>query len=140
MANVLDLGNVPLAVGQQMKYVFTVQSNVSASVWLVSAGAAVVEPVAADGTPLTFPHELVLTQGVGTYFLQGVSSGIADYFLRASSDSNDTTNLARASVTVTPPPPQGPPIGDEIIIVVTSIAEPILISIIAQTPTTTASD
>ncbi|MCW3097386.1 MAG: hypothetical protein JWL77_3004 [Chthonomonadaceae bacterium] len=139
MANV-DLGNVPLVVGQQVKYVFTVQTNVSASVWLVSAGAAVVEPVAADGTPLTFPHELVLTQGVGTYFLQGVSSGSADYFFRASSDPSDTTNLARASVTVTPPPPQGPPIGEEVIIVVTSIAEPIIISIITQSPTNTASD
>jgi hypothetical protein len=140
MVDALDLGNVALAVGQQMKYVFTVQSSVSTSVWLVSAGAAVVEPVAVDGTPLTFPHELVLTQGVGTYFLQGVSSGNAGYFFRASSDPSDTTNLARASVTVTPPSPQGPPIGEEIIIVVTSIAEPILITIITEQPSSTASD
>ena len=140
MADVLDLGNVTLAVGQQAEFVLTLPTNSPSSVFVVSDSAAIVGPVSATGTPLTWPHEVALTNGVGSYFLVGANPGVVDYFFRASSDPADTTNIAIGTITVPTPSAQEQSSGEDIVIQVTAIAEPILITIISTPPTNTASN
>jgi len=138
MADILDLGSVPIVVGQQVQFMLTIPNYGTNSVWLVCADASVIAPVSATGAPLTWPHEVTLINGVGTYFLHGVSSGVASYLFRTSSDPGNSTSIASASIGVSIPSGQVPPPGDETVVEI--IAEPIIITIISQPPTTTTSD
>jgi len=127
-----------MVVGQQVEFMLTIPNYGASSVWLVCADAAVTKPVSATGAPLAWPHEVAMTNGVGTYFLLGVSAGTVSYFFRTSSDPGNTTTLASASIAVTAPSGQVPAPGDEVVVEV--IAEPIVITIISQPPTGTGSD
>ena len=138
MAETLDLGSIPIVVGQQVQFMLTIPNYGTNSVWLVCTDVSVVKPVSATGSPLTWPHEVPLTNGVGSYFLYGVSGGAVSYSLRVSNDPNNTTDLAIGTVAVSVPSGQVPPPGDETVVEI--IAEPIVISIMYQTPTTTTTD
>jgi len=140
MADALDLGNVTLAVGQKVEFVLTLPSNAPNSVFLVSGGGAGAVPATASGTPLAWPYEVLLINGVGPYFVLGVSPGVVTYHFRTSSDPSNTTNLATASLTVVAAPSQGQSSGEEVVIEILSIAEPIVITIISQPPTSIVSD
>jgi hypothetical protein len=140
MADVLNLGNVTLAVGQQAEFVLTFPPNSPNSLFVVSDSAAIVGPVSAAGTPLTWPHEVALTNGVGSFFLLGASPGVTDYYFRASSDPADTTDIAIGTIAVPAPSAQEQSPEEEIVIQVTAIVEPILITIISTPPTNTATD
>jgi hypothetical protein len=135
MSEAVEFAAVKMAVGQTRKVIVTVQGGALDTIWLNADHDTVVMPAQADGRPLPWPQSVPLEAGVGSYYVVGVNPGLVQHSFYTGSDAGGSVpsfasvEFAVEGIVEDIPVVEEDPLHDPI-----SIAEPILITIVAPLP------
>ena len=100
MAEGTSLAELSVPVGQQLEVSLNVIGGAQAIFVLACDQGDIVVPALPDGTSLTWPHSVAIVDGVGTYYVLGLSPGSAQHSVTSATGSADADSSGSVYITV----------------------------------------